>query len=45
MGDRRTASQLIEVLYDPTFDLDIFVSITDNIKDCDKLSSKSTKIV
>lgn len=42
-GDRSTASQLVEVLHDPTLDLDILKKIFKNLKYCKEVSFKSTK--
>lgn len=44
MGNLSTASNKVEVSYDPTFDLDIFKWIIKILKDCEKASSKTIKI-
>lgn len=41
MNNQGTVSQLVVLLYDPTFDLDMFKKIIKNLKDCEEVSCKS----
>lgn len=43
LGDSSSASPLVEVLHDPSFDLDIFKRITKNPTDCEEVSFKRTE--